>query len=455
MSSRTFVKPFSVKTYRTRRNDLIHRLSKIEKEFTCLFWSGSECVRNYDSHFLFRADSDFLYLTGFSEPETMILMQRTKKGVQTAIGVRPRDLSSHRGSEIWEGERVGVERAPKILGFDKAFNIHHLESVLKEWLPQAPCLFWTFNDTKDWDRKIFLCLEDIHSRNRKASIVHTFRDPRITLHEMRKKKDKAEIEIMRRSAEIAARGHIRAMKTARPGLFEYQVQAEVEREFKRGGAPSPSYNSIVATGPNACTLHYHSNDTQLKDGEILLIDAGAEYDGYASDITRSFPTSGKFSATQKEVYSWVLKAQLAAIRAARVGAPFTAPHAAAVRVICEGLSKMKIIKQSPKQILKKGLWKAYMPHGTSHWLGLDVHDRGIYKESSIPTKDVKLEVGHALTVEPGLYFRKNDTSIPARWRGIGIRIEDDIVVTKKGADVLSSSCPKTIEDIERVCGVRL
>ncbi|MBN8554815.1 MAG: aminopeptidase P N-terminal domain-containing protein [Deltaproteobacteria bacterium] len=447
--------PFSVKTYRQRRDRLMKELSKNEQSFTAFFWSGSEIVRNYDSHFPFRANSDFLYLTGCSEPDTLILLQKIGNKTRTSIGVRPRDLSHERGSEIWEGERLGVERAPKALGFDEAFDIHKVQTIAEKYMSQAPTLFWGFGEYPEWDQKIVAMISKVHHNNRGIAIVKNIRDPRPALHEIRKVKTSEEVAIMRRSAEVAARGHIRAMRTTKAGQFEYQIAAEVEREFKKGGSEFPAYGSIVATGNNACTLHYRANNTKVKDGEIILIDAGAEYQGYASDITRCYPISGKFSPPQKEVYNWVLKSQIAAIKAVKPGVDFFKPHIAAVKVLCEGLSKMKIIKQSPKVILKKGLWKNFMPHGTSHWLGLDVHDRGVYKRVENPSESVKLMPGNVLTIEPGLYFRKDDKRVPAAYRGIGIRIEDDVLVTKKSYDVLSESCPKTVEDIEAACGPKL
>jgi Xaa-Pro aminopeptidase len=455
MDLKSVVSPLSVATYKKRRLIFIRELAKAHKNFCVLLWSGSELVRNHDSHFQFRALSDFLYLTGFSEPETLAILQFKNGKFKSTIGVRPRDLSPHRGSEIWEGERLGVERAPKVLGFDEAFDIHQVTKIAQKWIAETPNLFWNFGLFPEWDQRIVQMTSTLTLNNRGIPIVENICDFRPVLHELRKVKSPEEIRIMRKSAEIASLGHIRAMHTTRPGDFEYQIAAEVEREFKKGGSDAPAYGSIVASGANACTLHYRANNCQVSANEMVLIDAGAEFKGYASDITRCYPVGGKFTGAQREVYAWVLKSQLAAIRATRAGASLMAPHEAAVRVLCEGLSKMKIIRKNPREILKRGLWKSYMPHGTSHWLGLDVHDSGIYKERNDPSRSVRLAPGHVITVEPGLYFRHDDKTVPAKYRGIGVRIEDDVLVTRRGPDVLTKNCPKTIQDVETACGPRL
>lgn len=455
MNLKDAVSPFSVSTYKKRRITLMKSIAKETKDFTLFLWSGSELVRNHDNHFPFRAPSDFLYLTGFSEPETLAILQFKNKKFKSAIGVRPRDLSPNRGSEIWEGERLGVERAPKALGFDSAFDIQKAREIAKEWAAKTSVLFWNFGLFTEWDERVVQMVSALSLENRGIPVIHEIRDFRPVLHEIRKVKSPEEVRVMRASAEIASKGHIRAMHTTRPGHFEYQIAAEVEREFKRGGSDSPAYSSIVAAGNNACTLHYRANNTKVKADDMILIDAGAEYKGYASDITRCYPANGKFSGAQREIYEWVLKSQVAAIRAARSGASLMAPHQAAVRVLCQGLSKMKIIRKSPKEILKKGLWKAYMPHGTSHWLGLDVHDSGIYKDPLSPSQSVRLAPGYVITVEPGLYFRKDDKTVPPKYRGIGVRIEDDVLITRRGPDVLTKSCPKSIRDVEIACGARL
>lgn len=453
MKAEDVLRPFSKETYRKRRLRLIDALKKGSDNFICLFWSGSELVRNYSTNFPFRAHSNFLYLTGFAEPETMIILERFGGKVRTAVALRPRDLGPERGSEIWEGERVGVERAPNWLGFDEAIDISKLEDFLKKKFSFHRKVFWQFGEYPAWDQKLIQMASSIRDYRRNTGLVREWCDPTEILHEFRKKKSPEEIEIMRRSAEIASKAHIRAMQMIRPGMYEYEVAAEAERIFWREGAKGSAYQTISATGSNACTLHYHSNNQKIKKGDLFLMDAGAEYEGYASDVTRCFPSTGKFTEAQKEIYNWVLKAQLAAIRAVKPGVPWNKPHEEAVKVISEGLIKLKILEGPLSKVLKEKLWSRYMPHGTSHWLGLDVHDSGAYFDSNM--KPVHLEVGNVLTIEPGLYFREDDKAVPKKYRGIGIRIEDDVAVTRRGPDVLTKSCPKTVEEIEALRAPRL
>ncbi len=456
MNLSQFVGPFSAETYRQRRSQLMRGLAKLEKDFVCIFYSGFEAIRNHTSHFPFRAHSDFLYLTGFAEPEALLILESKGGKFSTRMALRPRDLSPHRGSEIWEGERLGVERAPKVLGLDAAFDIHHADKEIRHALSRVTTLFWNLGVYSDWDRKVLDYVTYANSINRLIPNVLAIRDSRPVLHEMRKVKTAEEVEAMRRSGNIASQGHIRAMATTKVGHFEYQIAAEIEREFRRLGAQSPAYTSIVATGANACTLHYRAGPARVQKGDLILVDAGAELDGYASDITRCYPASGKFTKEQRAIYEVVLESQLAAIEAAKPGVKFNKPHDEAGKILSEGLKALKIIKgQSAQAIFKKGLWKKYMPHGTSHWLGLDVHDAGRYKMIDKPLESLPLVEGCVITVEPGLYFHKSDKSVPAQYRGIGIRIEDDVHVTRSGPEVLTAACPKTVEAIEAACGPRL
>lgn len=402
--------------------------------------------RNADSNYDFRATSDFLYLTGFSEPETMLVLSCRAGKMKSLIGVRPRDLSHERGSEIWEGERVGVERAPRLIGVDEAFDVHETEKVILEHLSESDTAFWSFGEFPSWDQKLVSAARRQLESARGPQHIHRWVEATPVLAQMRLRKSAEELSVMRKSAKIASQAHIQAMRSVRVGHFEYQVQAETEREFRNRGATGPSYTSIVAAGNNACTLHYRANQKKLTKDDLVLMDAGAEYKGYASDITRCFPASGKFSSAQAEIYNWVLKANKAAIRAVKPGVSFRKPHDAAIRVICDGLSKMKIIKKPAQTIYSKKLYAAFMPHGTSHYLGLDVHDSGYTQDEN--KKPVKLQQGNVITIEPGLYFRADDQKVPKRYRGIGVRIEDDVAVTKTGADVLSKDCPKELEEIE-------
>ncbi|PIR23052.1 MAG: Xaa-Pro aminopeptidase [Deltaproteobacteria bacterium CG11_big_fil_rev_8_21_14_0_20_45_16] len=450
---KAFIGPFSKATYKKRRIDLARGLAKLDPKGLCIIWSGSEQVRNYDSNFRFRAHSDFIYLTGFSEPDSILIISWDAGKIRSYLGLRPRDLSTERGSEVWDGERVGVERASKILGVDEAFDIHQKAEFLKKRFRETTVIYWRFGDFEKLDREWIKLGTSIRNQRRSSDAILAWKDPGVVLHEMRKIKSKEEIEWMRKSAQIASQGHMRAMVAVRPGQYEYQVAAEAEKVFFKQGSQATAYTTICAAGDHACTLHYILNNSIIQKGDLILMDAGAEVDGYASDITRCFPASGRFTEAQKEVYNWVLKAQVAAVKAVRPGAPFRKPHEVACRILSEGLSKMRIIKKSGAEIYKKELYKKYMPHGTSHWLGLDVHDSGIYYDEN--TKPVKLRPGHALTIEPGLYFRKNDKSVPAKYRGIGVRIEDDVVVTRSAPDVLTKDCPKSIPQIEALRAPRL
>jgi len=453
MKSTDVLRPFEKKVYVQRRRSYLSKISKPLKPSVTLIWSGSEVARNSTSHFAFRANSDFLYFTGFSEPDCLLVMECFEGRQRTSLFLRDRDLSPNRGSEVWEGERVGVARAPRFLGVDRAFDVSKIDGELPEILSHYETLYWKLGVYSDWDKKLIEMNQSILRTRRGARGVVAWMDPSPVAHAMRKKKSSEEVQAMRRSAEAAARGHIRAMQMIRPGMLEGELVAEVEREFRKAGSQAPAYTTICAAGDHACTLHYHGTSGRLKSGELLLLDAGAEIDGYASDITRTFPASERFTSVQREVYSWVLKAQEAAIRSVKPGVSWMKPHESALKVLSEGLSKMRIIKASPQKVYKQKLYRAFMPHGTSHWLGLDVHDVGDYYDEKM--KPLKLEAGNVMTIEPGLYFRSDDRRVPKAYRGIGIRIEDDVLVTSRGYEVLSQACPKSIDEIEAIRAPRL
>lgn len=453
MSIEDFMGPFSKATYVKRRKNLVKKLEKRSKSYIALFWSGSEIIRNQDAHFPFRAHSDFLYLSGFAEPESLLVLDGRGRKAKAHLFLRERDLSPDRGSEIWEGERLGVKRAKTWLGVDEAHDVAELESELKHMMPGAECVFWRFGEFASFDHDLIKWVNGARNSRMQVSSVNGILDPSLELHSLRKTKSKEEIAWMRKAAWVAAQGHIRAMKTVRSGMNEFEVQAEAEREFRKNGAEAPAYNSICASGNNASTLHYTQNNQLVEEGDLILMDAGAELRGYASDITRCFPANGRFSEAQRDVYNWVLKAQLAAIRAVKPGSAWDKPHQEAVKVIAKALRALGVSKATESEILKKKIWRRYMPHGTSHWIGLDVHDVGDYFDKN--NKPLKLEVGNVLTIEPGLYFRKDDRSVPKRLRGIGVRIEDDVAVSSKGHDVLSLACPKTVEEIEALARPRM
>jgi Xaa-Pro aminopeptidase len=422
--------------YRRRREALVRAL----QAGVAVIPTAPERVRNRDTHFPYRFDSHFYYLTGFTEPEAVLVVVAGPKP-RTVLFCR--EKSEER--EIWDGFRYGPDAARERFGFDEAHPVEDLDELLPTLLEGQPTLFYPVGADAEWDARTIGWLNAVRAKAR-AGIAAPARieDVRTLVDEMRLVKDAHEAALMRRSARIAAGAHRRAMQATRPGRFEYEIEAELGYEFRRNGAQFPSYTPIVAGGANACILHYVANDAPLAGGELLLIDAGCELDGYASDITRTFPVDGKFSAAQREVYDLVLAAQLAAIAAVRPGATWNAPHDAAVRVLAQGLLDLKLLRGSLDQALEKETYKRFYMHRTGHWLGLDVHDAGEYKRDG---QWRALAPGMALTVEPGLYIRAAE-DVPERLRNIGIRIEDDVLVTASGCEVLTAEAPKAPADIE-------
>jgi len=411
--------------------------------------TAPEQLRNGDVHYPFRAGSDFHYLSGFHEPEAVLVAWRTGRGRHRAeLFVRPRD----RAREIWDGRRVGVAAAARRYGVDAAHAVTDLWRELARLLAPHGRLFFRLDADPAFDRRLFGVLAGNATRQRRANApAHpTITDPGPAIAANRLVKSAAEVAVLARAAAVTAQGHLAAMRAARPGRAEYEVQAEVEAAFRRGGAMREGYSSIVASGPNACVLHYHENDRTLRTGDLLLLDAGAEVDMYTADVTRTFPVSGRFSPAQRRVYGLVLKAQKAAIAAVRPGANWNAPHKAAVRVLTRGLVELRLLPRRPlARLLQKEAYKPFYMHGTSHWLGLDVHDAGPYQDAE--GKPLRLRPGMVLTVEPGLYFGARERGVPAEYRGIGVRIEDDILVTASGRRVLTAAAPKEIAEVEAAC----
>jgi len=347
--------------------------------------------------------------------------------------------------EIWDGFRYGPEAARERFGFDAAQPIEALDEALAGLLENQPALYYPVGDDPEWDARAMKWLNAVRARVRAGvAAPDRVQDVRALVDDMRVVKDPHEQSIMRRAARIAAAAHRRAMQSVRPGRNEYEIEAELLYEFRRNGAQFPAYSPIVAGGANACVLHYVFNDAPLRDGDLLLIDAGCELDGYASDITRTFPVNGRFSGAQREVYELVLAAQHAAIEKVRAGSEWIAPHDAAVRVLAQGLLDLKLLAGTLDEVLEKESYKRFYMHRTGHWLGLDVHDAGDYRRSG---KWRPLATGMALTVEPGLYIRAAD-DIPERLRNLGVRIEDDVLVTASGCEILTAEAPKSVDDIE-------
>jgi Xaa-Pro aminopeptidase len=349
---------------------------------------------------------------------------------------------------MWTGEYAGLEGACHLYGADDAFPIEDLDEILPGLLENRERVFYPFGQDKELDQRVLEWVHVLRNRSRAGidapvelvSLEHV-------VHDMRIHKSQAEIQVMRKAAKVSAQAHVRAMKTCKAGLYEYQIEAELLHEFMQHGMRSPAYPSIVAGGSNACILHYIENKYVLKDGDLLFIDAGAFHDRYAADITRTFPVSGRFNEAQKALYELVLKAQLAAIDKVRAGNRWNEPHEAVLQVLTKGLVKLGILKGRISKLIKDEAYKPFYMHKTGHWLGMDVHDVGKYK---ISDQWRMLEPGMVLTVEPGLYIPKDCKTVDKKWRGIGIRIEDDILVTFDGCEVMSKGAPKTVSEIERL-----
>jgi Xaa-Pro aminopeptidase len=399
--------------------------------------TAPERVRNRDSHYPYRFDSHFYYLTGFTEPEAVLVLTSEK----SILFCRERNPER----EVWDGFRYGPEAARERFGFDEAFPIDALDREIERLLENQPALYYPMGADAQWDARAIRWLNAVRARVR-AGIAAPDRvhDVRTVVDDMRLVKDAHELAVMRRAARIAAAAHRRAMQRTRPGRNEYEIEAELLYEFRRNGAQTPAYTPIVAGGANACVLHYVSNDALLRDGELLLIDAGCELDGYASDVTRTFPVNGRFGAAQREVYEIVLAAQRAALESVRPGNAWNQPHDAAVRVLAQGMIDLKLLPGNLAEVLEKETYKRFYMHRTGHWLGLDVHDAGEYKRSG---NWRTLAPGMTLTVEPGLYIRAEE-DIPEPLRNIGVRIEDDVLVAEGGCEVLTAEAPKAIADIE-------
>lgn len=402
--------------------------------------TAPERIRNRDSHYPFRFDSYFHYLTGFPEPEAVLVVV-AGRSPRSLLFCRTKDAER----EIWDGFRHGPEAARERFGVDETHPIAKLDEIAPTLFENQPSIFCAFGADPAWDARIAGWLNQVRERTRAGISAPTgIHDVRSLLDEMRLRKGAEEIALMRRAADIAGAAHVRAMRHVRPGMRENEVEAELLHEFRRQGAQSPSYTPIVAAGANACVLHYVQNDAPMHDGDLLLIDAGCEVEGYASDITRTFPVNGRFSPAQREVYDLVLAAQHAALDAVRPGAAWDEPHEAAVRVLAQGFIDLGLVRGDLDRVLEAGDYKRFYMHRTGHWLGLDVHDAGDYKRSGVWRA---LEPGMALTVEPGCYIRPAD-DVPERFWNIGVRIEDDVVVTEAGCEILTGGAPKRAEEIE-------
>ncbi len=416
-------------------------LAQMAPGSAALIFAAAEATRSADSEYPYRQNSDFWYFTGFNEPEALlVLIKSNESHNHSVLFNRVRD----KNAEIWFGRRLGQEAAPQKLGVDRALAWSEVNAQLGQLLNGLDVVYHAQGLYPYADKIVFGALEKLRQGSRQnLSAPATLTDWRPWVHEMRLFKSPEEIEVLKRAGEISALAHTRAMEKCRIGMFEYHLEGEIHHEFNRHGARYPSYNTIVGSGENGCILHYTENESELRDGSLVLIDAGCEYQGYAGDITRTFPVSGRFSAPQRAIYDIVLESLETALKLYRPGTTIQDVTSEVVKIMLSGLVRLGILKGSVEQLMEENAHRRFFMHGLSHWLGLDVHDVGEYG----PDRSRPLEPGMVLTVEPGLYIAP-DADVPAQYRGIGIRIEDDIVITETGNQNLTDSVVKRAEDIE-------
>ena len=430
--------------HRERRAALIAAMNEHSGGGLALLPTAPELARNRDSLFPFRPESYFHYLSGFPEPEAVVALVASPTGSRHILFCREKNEER----EIWDGFRYGPDAAREIFGFDEAYSFDELDEKLPELAADRPALYTPLALFDAWDRKVTHLLKDVRARVRTGvSAPDDVVDVRGILDAMRLIKDAHEIDLMRRAGAISSEAHRRAMGRTRPGWFEYQVEAELMHEFLREGAQAVAYPSIVASGPNACVLHYRENNREMAAGDLLLIDAGCEYQGYASDITRTFPVDGKFSGPQRDIYELVLASQYACLDAVKPGADFHDYHDAAERVLAQGYLDLGLVKGTLDEVLENGAYRQFYMHRAGHWLGIDVHDAGLYR---VKGASQKLAPGMVLTVEPGTYIRPAE-NVPEAFWNIGVRIEDDVLVTATGHENLTGQTPKTIAEVEAAC----
>ncbi len=425
--------------YARRRKAL---MAQMEPNSIAILPAAPVYIRNRDVEHIYRQDSDFQYLTGFPEPEAVLALIPGREHGEYVLFCRERDPER----ELWDGLRAGQDGAIAQFGADDAFPINDIDDILPGLIEGRERVYYAIGCNQEFDHRLMEWINVIRSKARQgAQPPNEFVALDHLLHDMRLYKSAAEVKVMKEAAEISAAAHVRAMQTARPGLSEYHLEAELEYIFRKNGSKMPAYGSIVASGRNACILHYRENDAPLKDGDLILIDAGCEIDCYASDITRTFPVNGTFSPEQKAIYELVLRAQEAAFAAIGPDKHWNEAHEATVRVIAEGLLELGLLTGTLDEVIESESYKAYYMHRAGHWLGMDVHDVGDYK---VGGEWRVLEPGMALTVEPGIYIPADDERVAKKWRGIGVRIEDDVVVTKTGCEILTGGVPKTVAEIE-------
>lgn len=431
----------SVEDYRNRRKRIGEQLG----DGVLVLHGGGLRMRSNDTEFRFRPDSDFHYLTGLSEPGG-VLVFRPGRDPETVLFVRPRDPKA----EVWAGRRVGPEGAEELYGADEAYEIGKLAEELPKLIDGASAVYTPVGRNRGFDNRILDAIEKLRRRNRWGDTPpEAINDARIVLGEDRMLKDAAALASLRHAVDLTAAAHVEAMKAVRPGMHEYEIEAILEFHFRRNGSSGPGYGSIVGGGDNATILHYVENSDRLDDGQVLLVDAGCEWELFSGDITRSYPVGGRFTPAQRALYDIVLEANEVGVADTVVGNDIDSIHEKCIRILCEGLRELKLLDGSVDEMIEEKTFERFYMHRTSHWLGADVHDAGKY---TLERKPRPLQPGFVLTVEPGLYVAASDEEVPPEFRGIGIRIEDDVLVTESGPEVLSHAAPKRPDEIEALVG---
>ncbi len=427
--------------YERRRTAFFDAMAAASPSAVAVLPSAPVFIRNNDVEHEYRQDSDFFYLTGFDEPESVAVLDAVTRKMTLFVRARDRDR------EVWDGPRAGVDGAKARHGADEAFVIGELDEKLPDFLQNHRRVFYRLGKNRPFDDRLLASLDRVRARQRTGAATPTeIADPGALLHELRLRKGPDEVAAMRHASTITREAHELAMARARPGMHEYEVEALLLDTFRRRGAERPAYGSIVGSGPNACVLHYRKNDRRMEAGDLLLIDAGCEYAYYASDVTRTFPVGGEFSREKQAIYELVLEAQLEGIAASRPGTTLDAIHQHTVQVVTRGLVRLGVLTGEVDPLVETSAYKRFFMHRTSHWLGMDVHDVGLY---FVDGKPRLLEAGMVLTVEPGIYIAPDEPSVGPEWRGIGVRIEDDVLVTPSEPEVLTAGIPKTVEELRR------
>lgn len=425
--------------YARRRKAL---MAEMEPNSIAILPAAPMYIRNRDVEHIYRQDSDFQYLSGFPEPEAVIALIPGREHGEYVLFCRERDPAR----ELWDGLRAGQDGAISEYGADDAFPIGDIDDILPGLIEGRSRVYYAIGSNQEFDHRLMEWINTIRSKARQgAQPPNEFVALDHLLHDLRLYKSANEVKVMKHAAEISARAHIRAMQASRAGLYEYHLEAELDYEFRKGGSKMPAYGSIVAAGKNACILHYRENDAVLRDGDLVLIDAGCEIDCYASDITRTFPVSGRFSPEQKAIYELVLAANEEAFKHIAPGKHWNEAHEATVRVITAGLVELGLLQGNLDELIAAEAYKPFYMHRAGHWLGMDVHDVGDYK---VGGEWRVLEPGMAMTVEPGIYIAADNQDVAKKWRGIGVRIEDDVVVTRTGCEILTGGVPKAVAEIE-------